>query len=195
MKKKILTYHLWKWCFVKDKFCTSQIKQILEHDACKYRDFPTSESIFCNKLAQHGKQSDKCSSSPKLNRKFGKGGTGAAALGRATGRKLQLWGRRSRTGHSLGHEAKQRLDFQEKSRCSNCAMFWKGDCSSARALVLIRVAAAAGKGKYDQMEETAWEPCWHLCAALVLRPSCRNPWGLSFCAEDPQRRKVHAKIK
>lgn len=86
------------------------------------------------------------------------------------------------------------LCFQTKSRCSNCAMFWKGDCSSAGALVLMRVAAAAGKCKYDGLKEAAWGSCWHLCPALVLRP-CSSPWGQRFCLKDPQRRKVHDKIK
>lgn len=86
-----------------------------------------------------------------------------------------------------------RVHFQAKSRCSNCAMFWKGDCS-ARALVLIRVAAAAGKGRCDGLERLPG-PCWHLSAALVLRPSYSSPWGHRFCFKDPQRRKVHAKIK
>ena len=83
-------------------------------------------------------------------------------------------------------------------------MFWKGDCSSARALGLIRAAAAIGEGKHgsllsvdmDQKEGSAKIPCLGATrVALVLRSSCTSPQEGRYHKGDPQRRQAQAKIK
>lgn len=96
---------------------------------------------------------------------------------------------------------------QAKSNHNNCAMFWRGDCSSARELGLIRTAAAAGKSKCNpfwsiDMDWTghlsrslAWEPRWHPHVALVVRSSCTSPSERRYHVGYPQRSQAQAKIK
>lgn len=143
---------------------------------CKYQDFSTYlKIIFCIiKWTQHWKQSDKCPSNPELNREFGTGGTGAVAWGRVTGRRLQRY-KRLQQPLQIQHRTwpgPRGICLQAKSNCNNCAMFWKWDCSFARALGLIRAATAVSKGKYDPLLSIdmdrrrhlprclAWASCW-----------------------------------